>query len=178
MNCSQYADWLQLLVDGRLDADQQRSLDAHLAVCAACQHDYALLEEVRDALAMPVVGDVDLTDAIRSRIAQYEATAAARRERIRAFRRDMVGRLAVVVVLVMLGLAFLQPGLWSSASDAVQRTWPQALALLLSPGPESIAWAIWGMVALLAVGLVIWIRRTAALTNWRRALEERFSQIR
>ena len=65
MNCSQYADWLQLSVDGRLDAAQQRSLDAHLAVCAECQHDYALLEEVRDALAMPVVGDVDLTAALQ-----------------------------------------------------------------------------------------------------------------
>src|SRR6185312_14976210 len=97
MNCSQYADWLQLSVDGGLFTTKQRSLDAHLAVCAECQHDYALLEEVRDALAMPVVGDVDLTAAIRERIARYEATIAARRERIRAFRRDMVWRAAVVV---------------------------------------------------------------------------------
>lgn len=178
MNCSQYADWLQLSVDGRLDATQQRSLDAHLAECAECQHDYALLEEVRDALAMPVEGDIDLTAAIRERIARYEAAVLARRERIRAFRRDMAWRAAVVVALVMLGVAFLQPGLWQSATDAVQRTWPQALALLLSPGPESIAWAVWGMAALLALGLVIWVRRTDALTNWRRALEERLSQIR
>ena len=178
MNCSQYADWLQLSVDGRLDADRQHSLDAHLAVCAECQHDYALLEEVRDALAMPVVSDIDLTDAIRGRIAQYEVAIAARRERIRAFRRDMLRRGAVAVVLVMLGLAFLQPGLWQSATDAVQRTWPQLLTLLLSPGPESIAWAIWGIAALLALGLVVWMRRTEALTNWRRALEERLSQIR
>jgi anti-sigma factor RsiW len=178
MNCSQYADWLQLSVDGRLDAVRQRSLDAHLAVCAMCQHDYALLEEVRDALAMPVVADVDFTDAIRGRIARYEQAAAARRERLHAFRREMVGRGAVVVILLMLGLAFLQPGLWQSATDAVQRTWPQMVALLLSPGPESIAWAIWGMAALLALGLVIWIRRTEALTTWRRAQEERLSQIR
>lgn len=178
MKCEQYADWLQLSVDGRLDADQQRSLDAHLAVCASCQHDYALLEAVRDALALPAVGDVDLTEAIRSRIAWYEMTAAARRERIRAFRRDLFGRIAIVVVLVMLGVAFLQPGLWHSATDSVQRTWPQVLTLLLSPGPESIAWAVWGAAALVTLGLIVWLRRTEALTTWRRALEERLSQIR
>jgi anti-sigma factor RsiW len=103
MNCSQYADWLQLSVDGRLDAGRQRSLDAHLAVCAMCQHDYALLEEVRDALAMPVVADVDFTDAIRGRIARYEQAAAARRERQQAFRREKVGRGAGVVIMLMVG---------------------------------------------------------------------------
>ena len=70
MKCVQYADWLQLSVDGRLDADRQCTMDAHLAACAACQHDYALLEEVRDALAMPAVAEIDLTAAIRGRIAQ------------------------------------------------------------------------------------------------------------
>ncbi|MGE5334574.1 MAG: anti-sigma factor family protein [Nitrososphaerota archaeon] len=178
MKCAQYADWLQLSVDGRLDADKQRSLDAHLAVCASCQHDYALLKDVRDALALPAVGDVDLTDAIRSRIARYEMAAAARRERIHAFRRDLLGRGAIVVVLVMLGVAFLQPGLWHSATESVQRTWPQVLTLLLSPGPESIAWAVWGVAALVTLGLIVWLRRTEALTTWRRALEERLSQIR
>ncbi len=178
MKCAQYADWLQLSVDGRLDADRQHSLDAHLAVCASCQHDFALLEEVRDALAMPVVAEIDLTEAIRGRIARYELAAAARRERLRAFRRDLMGRGAIVVVLIMLGIAFLQPGLWHSATDSVGRTWPQLLTLLLSPGPESIAWVVWGVAALVALGLVVWLRRTETLTTWRRALEDRLSQIR
>ena len=177
MKCVQYADWLQLSVDGRLDADRQHTMDAHLAACAACQHDYALLEEVRDALAMPAVAEIDLTAAIRGRIAQYEITAAARRERLRVLRRDVVRRGAVVVVLLMLAVAFLQPGLWHSATDSVQRTWPQLLTLLLSPGPYSIAWALWGAAALAALGVIVWLRRTEALTSWRRALEERLPQI-
>ncbi len=178
MNCSQYADWLQLSVDGRLDANRQRSLEAHLAVCAACRHDYVLLEEVRDALAMPVVVDVDLSDAIRQRVAQYEQVMVARRERLRAFRRDLMRNSAIVVVLLMLMVAFLQPGLWHSATDSVQRTWPQVLTLAMSPGPYSIAWAIWAAAGLVALGLFIWLRRTETLTTWRRALEERISQIR
>jgi anti-sigma factor RsiW len=152
-------------------------MDAHLAACAACQHDYALLEEVRDALAMPAVAEIDLTAAIRGRIAQYEITAAARRERFRVLRRDVLRRGAVVVVLIMLAVAFLQPGLWHSATDSVQRTWPQLLTLLLSPGPYSIAWALWGAAALAALGVIVWLRRTEALTSWRRALEERLPQI-
>ncbi len=103
MKCAQYTDWLQLSVDRRLDADRQHTMDAHLAACAACQHDYALLEEVRDALAMPAVAEIDLTAAIRGRIAQYEITAAARRERLRVLRRDVLRRGAVVVVLLDAG---------------------------------------------------------------------------
>jgi anti-sigma factor RsiW len=178
MKCAQYADWLQLSVDGRLDANRQRSLDAHLAACVTCRHDYALLEEVRDALAMPVVADIDLTDAIRQRVAQYELVTAARRERIRAFRRDFMRSSAIVVVLLMLVVAFLQPGLWHSATASVQRTWPQVVTLALTPGPYSIAWAIWAGAALVALGLFVWLRRTETLTTWRRALEERISQIR
>lgn len=178
MKCAHYAAWLQLSVDGRLDADRQRSLDAHLATCASCCHDYALLQEVRDALAMPVVGDVDLTDAVRARVAHYETVLAARRERFRALRRDLLRRGAILVALVMLVVAFLQPGLWQSATGVVVRTWPQLMTLALAPGPYSIAWAIWAAAALVALGLFVWLRRTEALTSWRRALEERFSQIR
>lgn len=178
MRCTQYVDWLQLSVDGRLDADRQHGLEAHLAACASCRHDYALLEEVRDALAMPAVAEVDLSDAIRGRIAHYELNLATRRERLRVVRRDLLQRGAVVVVLLMLAVAFLQPGLWHSVTDAVQRTWPQMLTLLLSPGPESIAWAVWGVAALVALGLIVWLKRTEALTSWRRALEERLSHIR
>jgi hypothetical protein len=51
------------------------------------------------------------------------------------------------------------------------------LTLLLSPGPYSIAWALWGAAALAALGVFVWLRRTEALTSWRRALEERLPQI-
>ena len=71
MNCSQYADWLQLSVDGRLDATQQRSLDAHLAGCAECQHDYALLEEQRKATA------ANFALAAQEQATQAEAPAEA-----------------------------------------------------------------------------------------------------
>ena len=84
----------------------------------------------------------------------------------------------MVVVLLMLVVAFLQPGLWHSATDSVQRTWPQLVMLATSPGPYSIAWAIWAAAALVALGLFVWLRRTETLTTWRRALEERISQIR
>lgn len=178
MKCAHYADWLQLSVDGRLDANRQRSLDAHLATCAVCRHDHALLEEVRDALAMPVIADVDLADVIRARIAHYEVAAAARRERLRALRRDLLQRGAILVALIMLVVAFLQPGLWQTTTAVVQHTWPQLLTLMLAPGPYSIAWAIWGGAAMVALVLFVWLRRTEALTSWRRALEERFSQIR
>jgi hypothetical protein len=94
------------------------------------------------------------------------------------FRHDLMRNSAMIVVLLMLVVAFLQPALWHSATDSVQRTWPQVLTLAMSPGPYSIAWVIWGAAALVMLALVVWLQRTETLTTWRRALEERISQIR
>ena len=53
-----------------------------------------------------------------------------------------------------------------------------ATALAVDTGQADRAWAIWAAAALAALGLFVWLRRTETLTTWRRALEERISQIR
>jgi anti-sigma factor RsiW len=49
MNCETYRQSVQALVEGDLDAEQQRALEAHAATCAACRTLTADLEAIRDA---------------------------------------------------------------------------------------------------------------------------------
>jgi anti-sigma factor RsiW len=49
MNCETYRQSVQALIDGDLDAAQQRALEAHAATCAACRTLTADLEAIRDA---------------------------------------------------------------------------------------------------------------------------------
>ena len=49
MNCEIYRQSVQALIEGDLDPEQQRALEAHAATCAACRTLTADLEAVRDA---------------------------------------------------------------------------------------------------------------------------------
>jgi anti-sigma factor RsiW len=49
MNCETYRQSVQALIEGDLDSEQQRALEAHAASCAACRTLTADLEAIRDA---------------------------------------------------------------------------------------------------------------------------------
>jgi anti-sigma-K factor RskA len=49
MNCETYRQSVQALIEGDLDPEQQRALEAHAATCAACRTLTADLEAIRDA---------------------------------------------------------------------------------------------------------------------------------
>jgi hypothetical protein len=49
MNCETYRQSVQALIEGDLDPEQQRALEAHAAGCAACRTLTADLEAIRDA---------------------------------------------------------------------------------------------------------------------------------
>lgn len=49
MNCESYRPSVQALIEGDLDSEQQRALEAHAATCAACRTLTADLEAIRDA---------------------------------------------------------------------------------------------------------------------------------
>jgi anti-sigma factor RsiW len=49
MNCETYRQSVQALIEGDLDPEEQRALEAHAATCAACRTLTADLEAIRDA---------------------------------------------------------------------------------------------------------------------------------
>ena len=55
MTCRDYKDWMMAYVDGELDPDQRRQLEAHLAQCPACRTEMAsfnALKTMTDGLAL------------------------------------------------------------------------------------------------------------------------------
>lgn len=51
MDHDRYREWLDLAVDGELDAADRRSLEAHLATCAECRQEEIALRSVQARLA-------------------------------------------------------------------------------------------------------------------------------
>lgn len=76
-------EWLALYYDGELDAMRRDQVEAHLAVCVACQEELAALKGLSDLLAADRLGsDVLASQSIRSAWNEVESqlpdrTAAA-----------------------------------------------------------------------------------------------------
>jgi hypothetical protein len=65
MNCDTYAEWLSAQLDGELDAEHVRELNAHLATCEACQE----TQRIMRGLAADVQGLPRLAPTDRSTLA-------------------------------------------------------------------------------------------------------------
>ena len=102
-----YSDELQLLLDGRLDVDTARQVEAHLQGCAACrteqQEQFTLREHLRG------LGDTTLPTGLKDKIhaaldADTAATASAEAGHATTLRRSMLWRVAAGFAVVALGV--------------------------------------------------------------------------
>ena len=102
-----YSEELQLLLDGRLDRDTARQLEAHLQDCAACRAEQreqltlrAQLRGLGDA-ALPT----GLQDSIRAALdADAAATAPAQLGHATTLRSSMLWRVAAGLAVMALGV--------------------------------------------------------------------------
>jgi predicted anti-sigma-YlaC factor YlaD len=110
-NCEVYRQWMSLKLDGLLPSDQERSLEAHLATCAACRAEWEALQFVSCLL-----GDQPMVPAPPGFAARVERRLATGKT---ARRRGVIG--AAVLALGTLSLATL--GL-SSLAGLFLQLWP------------------------------------------------------
>lgn len=185
---------MSLYLDERLNGRQMRLLEHHLAQCAACHRDLARLRLAAPALretdpAATAEVPADLVERVSRRVAAFEAQKATDLARARqrraarkvaraAFWRGQGWRLAGAVVALVMAVAiwwrtFPQNGL----AGAAARLGPDLFQLLLTPGPDEIAWSVWIAGAALALGAGGWLARADASAEWRRALAERLPQL-
>src|SRR5579863_6457059 len=177
MTCKKTAYWLQLYIDGRLDPARHTRVERHLAACPTCRRELALLECVgtvageRALIAEPA----DLTQRVLDRVAAYEAhrTARAQDWLAGAAGRAANWRTVALALVVLVALALLQPGNAAAFTDTLSRHLESAYILLLTPGPDSISWGVWGAGGLVAGALTIWLARADASSGVRRAISQR-----
>lgn len=174
MTCTQRADDLQLWLSGQLPEERRAELERHLGSCAACRDELALLVTVRTALAAPASAEpAYLTDRILRRVAVYEVERA----QLAAVRRVFALRAASVLVALLVAVAVFQPVLWSEATQSLSHTLADLYQTLMMPGPNSIAWSVWFLGALLMLAVAFVALRTDVSASWRRSVSERLPQL-
>lgn len=187
MTCSQSQRWLQEYLDGRLDSAQVAALQRHLHGCPACRADLVLYEALRETLsedalcehvgvaAQPIVVP-DLAPLVLQRIARADAERAAAREKSLVTWRER--RWQGVVALLLLALAWLvAPGGGDGYNRGLNHALSSASAVLLTPGPDSIAWLAWAAGVALVLVLVCSVLRAESAAEWRRAVSQRLPQL-
>jgi anti-sigma factor RsiW len=134
MPCEDTQTKLQEYLDGQLPLEEAQTVEVHLALCAACQGELALLRQVDDALATwPVLEEpADFTARV---MAQVRATEQASPVLFPAFRLGWADALvsfafACTVMAVLFVFSLLEPQHVSTARALLQRTWWAWLAEL------------------------------------------------
>ncbi len=185
MNCSRAAQWLQLYIDGRLEAKRLAPLESHLQQCPRCARDLAQLERMRGALVATVATPEppDLERTIRARIAAYEASrialAAARQadQAERAAWRERRWQVAAIATILALTYFLLPTSAHASLGTTLNRGLPGIVQALTSPGPDSVAWAAWVAGAMVVLLLTVYLMRADASAGLRRSIADRWPQL-
>jgi len=135
-NCKVFRHWMSLKLDGLLDEDQERALQAHLATCAACRAEWEALQFVSRLL-----DEQPMVPAPPGFVAGVERRLAAQRA---ATRRGVLGAAALALgtlSLVTLALSSVagfvfqlwpllqQPSLWNSLQGWLTQATDVCLAI-------------------------------------------------
>lgn len=180
MTCKKITYLLQLYVDGRLAPAQLARVEHHLAGCAPCRAELALLECIRDSSreCELIAEPADLTQRVLDRVAAYEAHRAATEELLPGVAGFAASwRKVAVAVVALILLALVPSGNASALTDTVSRHLASAYILLLTPGPDSISWGVWAVGGLVAGAFTVWLARADASSSWRRAIAQRLPQL-
>jgi len=105
MNCDEANVLLHALIDGELDADNARKVEAHIAGCAKCAAAVRDMQDLRKAInprALRYAAPPGLRRSIQGKVPASPATAASRRA---AFRGFALG--AAATALAASGLLFI-----------------------------------------------------------------------
>lgn len=191
MRCGRASGWLSLYIDGRLNVRRLSRLERHLTTCAECRRDLARLRLMQAALREERMVDEPprLTEHVMRRISAYEAQrasdaalarqrAAARKiERAQAWRSVGVRRALTLAIALVAFIVWAQVTTPRLLPGMAARLGPNLLQLLVTPGPDEIAWSVWIAGAALALAVCTWLARTDASEEFRRALADRLPQL-
>lgn len=190
MRCSRETTRLHLYVDGRLNATDVAALERHVRGCSNCQLELAGLMRLDMALRPDALPDdaPDLVPSIMARVAALETMqraaivatpgqpvavpASGSASAHRDIRRQVVAVLALAVAVIWL-LGARPASAWSS----LNREWVALVQVLLAPGPDSVAWLVWGVAGIALVVVAARIMRADSYAAWRRAVAQRLPQL-
>lgn len=191
MKCSRARAGLSLYVDGQLEMRRLSRLERHLGECAGCRDDLARLLVTQAALREESLAaePANMTELVMGRVAAHEArrasAAALARQRRAERRRRRAALLQGIKIrrVIALTAALVAVIVWAQVTtphllpDLLARVGGGALQLLVTPGPDAIAWSVWAVGAAATLSACAWLARADASEDLRRALVERLPQL-
>ena len=180
MRCTESAHLLQLYVDRQLTVEQTRMLEAHVAHCARCQEELALLEEVvQGARKLKLVAEPeDLTVRIMQRVAMTpQAPSAAR---FSLLRLSLIELLAAVVLatIARLGSILAQPSVrallpFANGHDSLSMAFINVLHTLATINISTLIGVCWIVGTALGVCITLALAGDEMRAMWFKGVMER-----
>lgn len=178
MRCEEATYQLQLYLDGRLNVEQIRALEAHISRCAVCQGEHSLLAEIAQSLrnVQPVVEPADLAIRIMDRVA---ITPMGREPHFSPLRPSLHEILAIVLLATVatLGSILAQPSVrailpFANGHDAFSLAVLSTLRLFTGFDPGTLTWVLWVGGTILGVCITLVFAGDEVRTEWFKEVME------
>ena len=180
MRCAEAVHQLQLYIDSRLTEKQTRALEAHVAGCAACQRELALLEEVAQSVhnLKFVAEPEDLAVRIMQRVA-----LDSRRRRTASFSLLRLSLLELLTVILLatiatIGSILAQPSVrtllpFANGHDAFSLAFMNTLQMLAALNTHALILVCWVIGTILGVCITLALAGDEIRNAWFKAVLER-----
>jgi len=180
MRCAEAVHQLQLYLDSRLTVQQTRALEVHVAGCAACQKELALLEEVAQSIhnLKFVAEPEDLTARIIRRVALDSWQRSA--PHFSLLRLSLLELLTAILLatIATIGSILSQPSLrallpFANGHDAFSLAFMAALQVLAAINTHALILACWVIGTLLGVCITLLLAGDEIRDEWFKAVTQR-----
>ncbi len=177
MRCAEAVHQLQLYIDSRLTVKQTRTLEAHVAGCAACQRELALLEEV--AQSVHNLKFVAEPEDLAARIMQRVALDSRRRgtPRFSLLRLSLLELLTVIslATIATIGSILAQPSVrtllpFANGHDAFSLAFMNTLQTLAAINIHTLILACWVVGTILGVCITLLLAGDEMRAEWFKAV--------
>ena len=180
MRCAEAVQLLQLYLDSRLTVKQTRALEAHVAGCAACQRELALLEEVAQSIHhLKLVAE---PEDLAVRIMQHVALDSRQRSapRFSLLRLSLLELLTAVLLatIATIGSILAQPSVrrllpFANGHDAFSLAFMNTLQVLATINTHTLILACWVIGTILGVCITLLLAGDEMRAEWFKAVIER-----
>src|SRR5215471_8514301 len=182
MRCSKASQQLQLYLDNHLTIKQTHALETHLADCAVCLEELALLEEVAYSLqTFKVVAEPDdLSEQVMQRVAMVASQSNTPHSRFSHLRLSLPELLvaALLATIATLGSILQQPALrallpFANGHDSLSLAFMNLLHLLMTVDTTTLILALWVIGTVLGICITLVVAGNEMRAQWFKAVMDR-----
>lgn len=179
MHCQEAGQQLQLYIDEQLTLDQVRHLEAHIARCAGCREELAVLEEISRQFKM--VRMVAEPENMHAQIMQRVAMAPRRSQQpFFPWHPSLAEWLAAILLatIATLGSILAQPSVrallpFANGHDSLSIAFMNLVHNLISMNTGTLILVLWVCGTLLGICITLAFAGSELRSRWFKAMMDR-----